>query len=89
MCESFEYIFCCDCFVCKGCGMIKMVEMVCYEILCEIVWVYYLFNIEKVWVYVLKEVVEYLINEESYVFFVEFEVFIGKKVEVKLEFYYY
>ncbi|AKO45744.1 ribonuclease G [[Haemophilus] ducreyi] len=87
--ESLERVLCCDCPVCNGRGTVKTIETVCYEILREIVRVHYSYSSEKIRVYASKEVVEYLINEETHASLAELEAFIGKKVEIKLEPYYH
>lgn len=87
--ESLERVLCDDCQSCKGRGTIKSVETVCYEILREIVRVHHLYHAEKYVVYAARDVAEYLINEESHALLAELEVFIGKKVEIKIEPYYH
>lgn len=87
--ESLERILCCDCPSCRGRGTIKTVETVCYEILREIVRLHHLYKTEKVCVYAAKDVAEYLINEESHASLAELEVFIGKKVEIRIEPFYH
>lgn len=87
--ESLERILCCDCPSCQGRGTIKTVETVSYEIMREVVRVHHLFTTEKIYIYASKDVAEYLINEESYASLAELQAFIGKKIEVKLEPYYY
>ncbi|MDP8160760.1 ribonuclease G [Pasteurella atlantica] len=86
--ESLEHILCEDCPACKGKGVQKTVETVCYEIQREIVRVHHLFNVERFVVYASKDVADYLINEESHALLAQLEVFTDKKVEVKLEPYY-
>lgn len=87
--ESLERVLCCDCASCKGRGTIKTVETVCYEILREIVRVHHLYRSERYVVYASRSVAEYLINEESHALLAELEVFLGKKVEIKIEPYYH
>lgn len=87
--ESLERVLCSDCPSCKGRGTLKTVETVCYEILREIVRVYNLYKSERYVVYTSHNVGEYLINEESHALLAELEVFIGRKVEIKIEPYYH
>lgn len=77
MWESFEYILCGDCLVCKGCGMVKIIEIICFEIMCEIVRVNCVYDVDMFVVYVLFIVVDYLLGEEFYML-VELEVFVLK-----------
>ncbi|QIW15747.1 ribonuclease G [Pasteurellaceae bacterium RH1A] len=86
--ESLERVLCADCPACRGKGTQKTVETVCYEILREIVRLNHLYKTERFVVYASKDVGEYLINEESHALLAELEVFIGKKVEIKIEPYY-
>lgn len=87
--ESLERVLCSDCVSCKGRGTIKTVETLCYEILREIVRVDHLYSAQRYVVYASRAVAEYLINEESHALLAELEVFIGKKVEIKVESYYH
>lgn len=77
ICESIEYILCGECLVCKGWGMVKIIEIICFEIMCEIVWVNCVYDVDKFVVYVLLKVVEVLMGEEFYML-VELEVFVFK-----------
>lgn len=86
--ESLEHILCEECPACKGRGVQKSVETVCYEIQREIVRINHLFTVKRFVVYASKNVAEYLINEESHALLAELEVFIGKKIEIKLEPFY-
>lgn len=81
ICESIEHVLCNECLICYGCGMVKIVEMVCYEIMCEIVCVYYVYDFDCFLVYVFLVVVEVLKGEELYLL-VEVEIFVGKQVKV-------
>lgn len=87
--ESLERVLCSDCHSCKGRGTIKTVETVCYEILREIVRVHNLYKANRYIVYADHNVSEYLINEESHALLAELEVFIGRKVEIKVEPFYH
>lgn len=58
--ESIEYVFCLICLMCEGWGSVKMVEMVCFEILCEIMCVNWVYDVDKFVVYVLLVVVDIL-----------------------------
>ncbi|MDG6882099.1 Ribonuclease G [Phocoenobacter uteri] len=86
--ESLEHILCEDCPSCKGKGVQKTVETVCYEIQREIVRVHHLFSAELFIVYAAKDVVDYLIKEERHALLAELEVFIGKKIEIRIEPFY-
>lgn len=81
ICESIEYVLCNECLICYGCGTVKIVETVCYEIMCEIVCVYYVYDFDRFLVYVFSVVVEVLKGEELYLL-VEVEIFVGKQVKV-------
>ncbi|MBR0574681.1 MULTISPECIES: ribonuclease E/G, partial [Pasteurellaceae] len=86
--ESLEHILCEDCPACKGKGVQKTVETVCYEIQREIVRVHHLFNVERFVVYASKDVADYLINEESHALLAQLEVFIEKRIEIRIEPFY-
>ncbi len=84
--ESLEHILCEDCPACKGKGVQKTVETVSYEIQREIVRVHRLFSVECFVVYVSKNVFDYF--EENQALLAELEVFIGKKIDIRIEPFY-
>lgn len=75
--ESIEYVLCNECLICYGRGTVKIVETVCYEIMREIVRVYYVYDFDRFLVYVFSVVVEVLKGEELYSL-AEVEIFVGK-----------
>lgn len=82
--ESVEHILCEECPSCKGRGMVKSVETVCNEILREIVRVHKAHQSEYFLVYASTPVAQALTADESHAL-AEVEVFVGKRVEVKIE----
>lgn len=82
--ESIEHILCEECSSCKGRGMMKTVETVCNEILREIVRVHKAHRSEYFLVYASTAVANSLTNDESHAL-AEVELFVGKRVEVKIE----
>ena len=86
--ESLEHVLCEECPNCQGRGRVKSVETICYEIAREIIRVHHLYASEQFLVYASRSVAEHLINEESHALIAEVEVFIGKKVQIKMEPYY-
>ncbi len=84
--ESLEHILCEDCPACKGKGVQKTVETVSYEIQREIVRVHRLFSAECFVVYASKNVFDYF--EENQTLLAELEVFIGKKIDIRIEPFY-
>lgn len=77
--ESLEWQLFEFCLECSGCGLIKIVEMVIYEIFCEIIWVVCQFDVVWLLVIVLIKVVVCIIDEEFLVV-VELEEFLGKLI---------
>lgn len=75
--ESIEYILCGECLVCKGWGIVKIIEIICFEIMWEIVWVNCVYDVDKFVVYVFFKVVDVFMGEEFYML-VELEVFVLK-----------
>ena len=86
--ESLEHVLCEECPNCHGRGHVKSVETICYEIAREIIRVHHLYSSEQFLVYASRAVAEHLINEETHALLAEVEVFIGKKVQIKMEPYY-
>lgn len=82
--ESIGHILCEECPACKGRGMVKSVETVCNEILREIVRVYKAHRSEYFLVYASSAVANALTTDESHAL-AEVEIFVGKRVEVKVE----
>lgn len=82
--ESIEHILCEECPSCHGRGMVKSVETVCNEILREIVRVHKAHRSEYFLVYASTAVANALTADESHAL-AEVELFVGKRVEVKLE----
>ncbi|WP_392563133.1 ribonuclease G [Orbus sturtevantii] len=82
--ESIEHILCEECSSCHGRGMVKSVETVCNEILREIVRVYKAHHSEYFLVYASTVVANALTADESHTL-AEVELFVGKRVEVKIE----
>lgn len=82
--ESLEHILCSECPSCHGRGMVKSVETVCFEILREIVRVHKAHHSEYFLVYASAMVANALKTDESHSL-AELEVFVGKRVEVKIE----
>lgn len=82
--ESIEHILCEECPGCKGRGMVKSVETICYEILREIVRIHKAHRSEYFLVYASTAVANELTNDKSHAL-AEVEVFVGKRVEVKVE----
>ncbi|RKS85932.1 RNAse G [Orbus hercynius] len=82
--ESIEHILCEECPACHGRGMVKSVETVCNEILREIVRVHKAHRSEYFLVYASTAVAKALTVDESHAL-AEVELFVGKRVEVKLD----
>ncbi|GAA5113209.1 ribonuclease G [Orbus sasakiae] len=82
--ESIEHILCEECPSCRGRGMVKSVETVCNEILREIVRVHKAHRSEYFLVYASTAVANALTADESHAL-AEVELFVGKRVEVKVE----
>ncbi|WP_392566107.1 ribonuclease G [Utexia brackfieldae] len=82
--ESLEHILCEECPSCKGRGRVKSVETVCFEILREIVRVHKAHHSEYFLVYASTAVANTLSTHESHAL-AEVEVFVGKRVVVKVE----
>lgn len=82
--ESIEHILCEVCPSCQGRGMVKSVETICNEILREIVRVHKAHRSEYLLVYASTAVANALTTDESHAL-AEVELFVGKRVEVKVE----
>ncbi|XKM13613.1 ribonuclease G [Orbaceae bacterium ac157xtp] len=82
--ESLEHILCEECPACHGRGMVKSVETICNEILREIVRVHKAHKSEYFLVYASAAVANALTVDESHTL-AEVELFVGKRVEVKVE----
>ena len=82
--ESIEHILCEECPSCQGRGMVKSVETICNEILREIVRVHKAHRSEYLLVYASTAVANALTTDESHAL-AEVELFVGKRVEVKVE----
>ena len=82
--ESLEHLLCEECQHCHGRGMVKSVETVCNEVLREIVRIHKAHRSEYFLVYASAPVAEALTTDASHAL-AEVEVFVGKRVEVKIE----
>ncbi|WP_392552326.1 ribonuclease G [Orbus wheelerorum] len=82
--ESIEHILCEECPSCHGRGMVKSVETICNEILREIVRVHKAHRSEYFLVYASTVVANALTADESHTL-AEVELFVSKRVEVKVE----
>ncbi|ATF09773.1 ribonuclease G [Candidatus Enterovibrio altilux] len=82
--ESIEHVLCGQCPTCIGCGSVKTVETVCYEVLREITRVNRSYDADKFVVYASAAIGEALEGEKSHSI-AELEVFIGKQVKVHVE----
>ncbi|CAJ0990744.1 ribonuclease G [Pantoea sp. Nvir] len=85
--ESIEHILCEHCPICKGRGMLKTVETVCYEIMREILRIHHSYDCDRFLIYVSPEVGKALKNNELYAL-AEVEIFIGKQVKLHIEPFY-
>ena len=82
--ESLEHVLCDSCPACQGRGSIKSNETVCHEILREIVRVHRAYDADQFLLYVSVAVGEALKSDSSYSL-AEVELFIGKRVNVRIE----
>ena len=82
--ESLEHILCEPCPVCKGRGVLKTPQTVCYEIFREILREARQFGAEKYMVLASQVVIDILLDEES-ASMLQLQEFIGKPVHLQVE----
>jgi ribonuclease G len=86
--ESLEHVLCEPCPVCKGRGVLKTPQTVCYEIFREILREARQFGAEKYMVLASQTVVDVLLDEES-VSVLNLQEFIGKPIQLQVEALYH
>ena len=82
--ESLEHILCEPCPVCRGRGVLKSAETVCYEIFREILREARAYEADSLMVLASQEVVDRLLDEESSSV-ADLEEFSGKSVQFRVE----
>jgi ribonuclease G len=82
--ESLEHILCEDCPVCRGRGVLKTAETVCYEIFREILRDARAYDNDRLAVLAGQSVVDRLLDEES-ANVADLEEFIGKTLSFRVE----
>ena len=82
--ESLGQALCSQCSVCKGRGMLKTAETICYEIFREIIRVARVYENDVLLVMASQQVVDRLLDEESSTL-ADLEELIGKTVRFQVE----
>jgi len=82
--ESLGHALCSQCPVCKGRGMLKTAETICYEIFREIIRVARVYENDVLLVMAAQQVVDRLLDEESSTL-ADLEELIGKTVRFQVE----
>jgi len=82
--ESLEHVLCESCPACKGRGVLKTAQTVCYEIFREIIREARQFGAEKYLVIASQVVVDLLLDEES-TGLLMLQEFIGKSIQLQVD----
>ncbi len=82
--ESLEHVLCQPCPVCKGRGMLKTPQTVCYEIFREILREARQFGADEYLVIASQVVIDLLIDEEA-ASLMKLQEFIGRQIHLKVE----
>lgn len=82
--ESLEHVLCEPCRVCKGRGVLKTPETVCYEIFREILREARAFGTDKYLVMASQPVIDMLLDEEAQSL-MKLQEFIGKPIHLQVE----
>ena len=85
--ESLEHVLCHSCPVCKGRGMLKTPQTVCYEIFREILREARQFGADKYMVIGAQAVIDLLLDEES-TGLLNLQEFIGKPIHLQVDGHY-
>ncbi len=82
--ESLEHILCEECPVCRGRGVLKSAETICYEIFREIMRDARAYENDTLMVLAAQGVIDRLLDEES-ANLADLEEFIGKSISLRVE----
>ncbi|MGQ9426184.1 ribonuclease G [Gilvimarinus sp. F26214L] len=82
--ESLGQVMCEPCVVCKGRGILKTAQTVCYEIFREILREARVYDNDKFLVLAAQSVIDCLLDEES-THVADLEAFVGRAIEFRVE----